>query len=116
MPKHWVSAAVELTTWLHAQGRVLADLDQPLLDEWLADGTATRGRAVRPFIAWLERNDCRGLQIPTSRASTRVLALDDQRWLAALRALLHDDAFGPRLRLAGCLVALYLSPSRVSSV
>jgi hypothetical protein len=110
MPKHWVTAAVELTNWLHAQYLGLTDLDQPLLDTWLADGTATRARTIRPFIAWLERHDRRGLRLPMSRASTRTLALDDQPRLAALRALLHDDAIGPRLRLAGCLVALYAQP------
>jgi hypothetical protein len=110
MPKHWVTAAVELTNWLHAQQLALDDLDQPLLDAWLSDGTATRGRTVRPFIAWFERNGQSGLRIPASRASTRVLALDDQRRLAALRALLHDEAIDPRLRLAGCLVALYAQP------
>jgi hypothetical protein len=110
MPKHWVTAAVELTNWLNAQHLGLDDLDQPLLDAWLADGAATRARTVRPFIAWLERDDRRGLRIPTSRASTRVLALDDQRRLAVLRALLHDDATDPRIRLAGCLVALYAQP------
>lgn len=111
MPKHWVRVAVELTAWLHAQNLVLANLDQPLLDSWLADGPGMRRRAVRPFIAWLERHDRRGLQIPTSRDSTPVLALADQQRLAATGALLHDDAINPRLRLAGCLVALYAQPA-----
>jgi hypothetical protein len=111
MPKHWVTAAVELTNWLDAQQLGLDDLDQSLLDTWLADGPATRARTVRPFIAWLQRNDHRGLRIPTSRASTRVFALDDEQRLAALRALLHDHGIDSRLRLAGCLVALYAQPA-----
>jgi len=111
MPKHWVIAAVELTNWLDAQQLGLDDLDQSLLDAWLADGPATRGRTVRPFVAWLERNDHRGLRIPTSRTSTRVAALDDEQRLTALRTLLHDDAIDSRLRLAGCLVALYAQPA-----
>jgi hypothetical protein len=36
-----------------------------------------------------------------------VLALDDRRRLAALRTLLDDETIDARLRLAGCLVALY---------
>ncbi len=110
MPKHWVTAAVELTKWLDARQLGLDDLDQPLLDAWLADGPAARGRTVRPFVAWLERNNHRGLRIPTSRASTRVIALDDEQRLVALHTLLHDDAVDSRLRLAGCLVALYAQP------
>ena len=91
MPKHWIGAAVELTSWLHAQNRELVDLDQPLLEAWLADGPANRARTVRPFVVWLERRDRHGLRIPTSRGGTPVIALDDRQRLAALRALLHDD-------------------------
>ena len=40
-----------------------------------------------------------------------MLALDDHRRLAALRTLLHDPAIEPRLRLGGCLVALYAQPA-----
>jgi hypothetical protein len=110
MPRHWVGAAVELTAWLHGEGRVLADLDQPLLDTWLADGPPTRGRTVRPFIAWLQRHERRGLRVPPSRGGARVIALDDEQRLAALCTLLNDDAVNPRLRLAGCRVALYAQP------
>jgi hypothetical protein len=111
MPKHWIGAAVELTSWLHAQNRELVDLDQPLLDAWLADGPVNRARTVRPFVVWLERRDRHDLRIPTDRGGTPVIALDDRQRLAALRRLLHDDAIDPRLRLAGCLVALYAQPA-----
>jgi len=111
MPKRWITAAIELATWLHAPERTLADLDQSLLDAWLADGPATRSRAVRPFIVWLESHDRRDLRVPSSRGATPVLALEDQRRPAALRALLHDAAIDPRWRLAGCLVALYAQPA-----
>ncbi|MGA2166406.1 MAG: hypothetical protein ABSH36_18345 [Solirubrobacteraceae bacterium] len=111
MPKHWIAAAVELTIWLHAQNRALADLDQPLLDGWLADGPAHRARTLRPFVVWIERRARHGLRIPTSRGGTPVIALDDRQRLAALRTLLHDNEIDPRLRLAGCLVALYAQPA-----
>lgn len=111
MPKRWIAAAIDLAAWLHAQQRTLADLEQPLLDAWLIAGPASRRRVVRPFIAWLERQDRRGLRVAASHASTPVLALDEQRRLAALGALLNDDAVDARLRLAGCLVALYAQPA-----
>jgi hypothetical protein len=111
MPKRWITAAIQLTRWLHAQDRTLADLDQPLLDRWLAAGAATNRRTVGPFIAWLERGDRRGLRVPAASQGTPVLALADHRRLAALRTLLHDEAIEPRLRLAGCLVALYAQPA-----
>ena len=44
-------------------------------------------------------------------SGTPVLALDDHRRPAVLRTLLHDQAIDPRLRLAGCLVALYAQPA-----
>ena len=91
MPKRWVTAAITLTTWLHANDRTLVDLDQPLLDAWLAASPATSRRTARPFIAWLE--------------------LDDHRRLHALRALLDEDTIDPRVRLAGCLIALYAQPA-----
>jgi hypothetical protein len=110
-PKRWITAAIQINGWLHSQDRTLAALDQPLLDQWLTAGPASNRRSARPFIAWLERQDHRGLRIPTAPQGTPVLALDDHRRLAALRALVHDPAIDPRLRLAGCLVALYAQPA-----
>jgi len=111
MPKRWITAAIKITTWLHSQEQTLGDLDQSLLEAWLADGPATRGRTVRPFIVWLERRERRGLHVPSSPGSTPVVALGDEQRLAALRALLLDDAIDARMRLAGCLVALYAQPA-----
>ena len=90
---------------------MLADLDQSLLDEWLAAGPVSNRRVARPFIVWLERQDRRGLRVPSAPEGAPVLVLDDHRRLAALRTLLHDQAIDPRLRLAGCLVALYAQPA-----
>ena len=110
MPKHWIAAAINLTSWLHTHQRTLADLDQPQLDAWMAQGSATRRRTIRPFVAWLEREERRGLRVPASQASARNLALDDHKRLTALRALLHDETIETQLRLAGYLVALYAQP------
>lgn len=108
MPKRWIAAAIDLTGWLQANSSTLAELDQSLLDLWLTAGPSTRGRTIRPFIDWLGRPD---LKVPSSPAGTPVLALDDHARLAALRALLEDTGSDPRLRLAGCLVALYAQPA-----
>jgi len=111
MPKRWVAAAIDLTAWLHILQRTLADLDQPLLDVWLSDGPATRRRTIRPFIAWHERQQRRGLRVPANPASTPLLALEDERRLATLATLLRDDTLDAGLRLAGSLVALYAQPA-----
>jgi hypothetical protein len=71
MPRLWISVAVELTRWLHDRGLALEDLDQPLLDQWLAEGPPTR-RQVRRFIAWLgrEQRERRGLRVPGQPSGT----------------------------------------------
>lgn len=111
MPKNWVAAAIDLVAWLHRRGVTLADLDQPRLEEWLADGPAQRRHAGR-FIAWLERQrGARGLRVPPRPASVASIALPDRERLETLRRLLDDDTIEDHLRLAGCLVALYAQPA-----
>ncbi len=107
MPRQWITAAVELTRWLHDRGHALEDLDQTLLDQWLSDGPSTR-RQVRRFTAWLGRG--RGLRVPGQPSGTPVLAMGDNDRLRALRRLLDDQAIDPALRVAGCLVLLYAQP------
>ncbi|MCA1678350.1 MAG: hypothetical protein LC777_05080, partial [Actinobacteria bacterium] len=110
MPKQWIAAAIALTAWLHDRALTLADLDQALLDEWLADRPAGR-RTVRPFIAWLERqHGRRGLRVPADQPGTPALALNDAEHLRALADLLEDDSIKAHVRVAECLVALYAQP------
>jgi hypothetical protein len=59
----------------------------------------------------VRRTDRRGLRVPAASQGAAVLALDDHRRLAALRTLLDDETIDERLRLAGCLVALYAQPA-----
>lgn len=108
MPRHWITAAIELTRWLHEQGRVLTDLDQALLDRWLAGGPGTR-RQVRRFIAWIG-HEPGGLSVPSEPAGTRATAMPDDQRQRELRRLLEDTSIDPRLRVAGCLVLLYAQP------
>jgi hypothetical protein len=63
------------------------------------------------LVTWLERHHVmRGLRVPTPAASTPVIALADRERLGVLRSLLVDEAIDARLRVAGCLVALYAQP------
>jgi hypothetical protein len=71
MPKRWIIAATGLTCWLHAQDRTLADLDQPLLDQWLAAGAASNRRTTRPFIVWLSARIAAGCAFPPHRRARR---------------------------------------------
>ena len=108
MPKRWIATAIELTGWLHDRGLALADLDQALLDEWLAAGPPSR-RQIRRFLAW-PGSEPRGLRVPGQTCETPVVAMADEERLRALRRLLDDDAIDQRLRVAGCLVLLYAQP------
>jgi hypothetical protein len=58
----------------------------------------------------LERQEQRCLRTPAPPASTPNIAVGDDQRLAAVGLLLHDPRIEPRLRLAGCLVALYAQP------
>jgi len=109
MPRQWITMAIDLTRWLHDRGLALEDLDQTLLDQWLAEGPSTR-RQIRRFIAWLGCEP-RGLRVPGNPSGTPVLAMADNDRLRALRHLLEDhEAIDPPLRIAGCLVLLYAQP------
>lgn len=111
MPKRWIASAIDLTAWLHDNTLTLANLDQTLLERWLTNGRAGR-RAVRPFIAWLQRTTVisGSLRVPAAPPGTANLALADRDRLTALRRLLDDDTIDARRRIAGCLVALYAQP------
>ena len=110
MPKRWIATAIELTAWLHGRELTLDNLDQPLLDEWLASGPPHR-RVVRAFITWLQREHTRrGLRVPPDPPGTPATALSDHDRLTALRAVLEDETLEAHIRVASCLVALYAQP------
>jgi hypothetical protein len=110
MPRRYVIAAIDLIGWLHAHDLTLDELDQPVLEQWLTSRPANSRRTIRPFIAWWERQDRRGLRVPAPPSSTPHVAIDDAARLAAVGRLLDDGRVDARLRLAGCLVALYAQP------
>lgn len=111
MPRHYVTAAISLVSWLHEQTLTLEDLDQARLERWLTEKAAVSAhRAIRPFIAWIAREHHRQLRMPPTPDSHPEVAVDDQQRLAVVRDLLQDEAIDPSLRLAGCLVALYAQP------
>jgi hypothetical protein len=111
MPRHYLTAAITLTRWLHERTLTLEDLDQARLEWWLTENAmVSTHRAIRPFIAWLARHHTLALRMPAVPASTPTIAVGDEQRLAAVDRLLHDARMDPRLRLAGCLVALYAQP------
>jgi hypothetical protein len=105
-----VREAVKLVAWLHAQGLALAELRQHHIDDWLAAGASTR-RLVRLFLAWLARTETTApLSAPWNVHAGIAAPLDDDRRLAILSRLLHDERLDPRDRFAGALVLLLGQP------
>jgi hypothetical protein len=105
-----ISVAVELISWLHAHGMTLRDLRQERLDRWLADGSTHR-RRIRAFLAWARRG---GLlpALDAQRAEPRrhTDPLDAEQRLRLVGALLDDDTFDLRDRVAGCLLLVFAQP------
>lgn len=105
-----VREAVKLVAWLHDQGLTLADLRQHHIDDWLAAGATTR-RVVRLFLAWLARTETTApLSAPWNAHGAMAPPLEDDRRLAILARLLHDEDLDPRDRFAGALVLLLGQP------
>ncbi len=105
--RNTIRAAINLTGWLEARGTRLADCTQADIDQWLADGPASR-RAARPFITWTDQHGhTHDVQIPPATPSVRITRItDDQRW-ATVKRLLHDEHLAAADRVAGLLVLLY---------
>lgn len=110
--------AAGLLRHLEACDIPLDQLDQPMLDAWLAAGTSTRGHA-RPFVLFASRRGLApaGLDVPQSRSRDQTASpplADQQRWQLA-RRMLHDDTLDPADRVVGALVLLYAQPlSRIA--
>lgn len=103
-----IAAIARLLNWLHERGRSLAELTQPELDHWLANGPARRRDDLRPFLAWAARRGAApNLAIPGHRGSAPTKSTDaEHRWTLA-RRLLRDETLDVGDRAAGALVLLY---------
>lgn len=105
-----VSEAIKLTAWLAEHGLALGELRQDLLDAWVDAGASTR-RRVRLFVAWLARTGAAPpLRVEWDEHGPSPGPLDEERRLAALRSLLHEEHAAPPERLAGCLLLLFGQP------
>jgi hypothetical protein len=102
--------AIMLTRWLHDQGRILADVRQDLVEDWLTDAPS-RSLPLRDFLKWAHRTGITPpieIRRPAPRAS--IEPIDHQASLIRIRALLDDDDVELPARVAGILVLLLGQP------
>jgi hypothetical protein len=112
-----VTVAIAFLQWLDERHVALADVTQPLVDQWLSEGACTR-RVVKHFLDWTAG---RGLApeldvryLPSSEPDLSVT--NEERW-ELLRRCLHDATLPLDVRAAGGLVLLYGLPvSQISEL
>lgn len=106
-----IRIAADLICWLHEHNLTLDDLRQQHLDDWISSGRSTRGRQIRPFLAWARRGKLtRSLDAPIGYKPAAARPDDAERRFAILQRLLSDFDLDPRDRLAGALVLLFAQP------
>jgi hypothetical protein len=106
-----ITQAAALLDWLDARHANLAELDQTLLDAWIAGGTTTRAHSYH-FVTWAQRQRLarRHLRVPHPQpGAATALAADDHARLVA--RLVVDTTIPTRDRVAGLLVTLYAQPA-----
>ena len=101
--------AADFLTWLQRDRAIsLAEVTQPDVELWIAQGRTTRHR-LRDFLRWAHAQRlCADLAVPwlgRDGLAAHIIA-DDTRW-ALLRRCLHDETMDLRVRVAGALVLLY---------
>jgi hypothetical protein len=105
-----ITIALQLLAWLDEHNLALADLDQPSLDAWLADGNTNRYN-VRSFLIWAaSRSVAPTLTVPLRPRQQPEQILDEaERW-NLLRRCLTDDTIPLDTRAAAALVLLFGLP------
>jgi hypothetical protein len=105
-----ITIALTLLAWLDEQDLTLADLDQPSLDAWLADGN-TNSYNIRNFLIWAAaRSIAPELLIPVRPRQKPEQLLDEtQRW-NLLQRCLTDDTIDLGTRAATALLLLFGLP------
>jgi hypothetical protein len=99
--------AIRLTAWLHDHDRTLTQLNQPLLDDWLAAASG-RALATRDFLDWAHHTGLLlKLHVQRPAAQAPSTPIDDTTRLRQARRLLDDEQLELAARIAGCLVLLY---------
>lgn len=102
--------AIMLTGWLHDHGRILADVRQDLVEDWLADAPS-RSLPLRDFLQWAHRTGItRPIEIRRRAPRASIEPIDREALLSRTRALLHADDVELPARVAGILVLLLGQP------
>jgi hypothetical protein len=113
-----IRAALDLLTWLDADGTALADITQPTMDRYLPTTSGRRRVALRLFCEWATAHQLAPyLHIQTPTKSDPHVFLDDAQRTEVLRRCLTDPTTPTRLKIAGSLVVLFgLTIPRVAAL
>ncbi|GAA3604045.1 hypothetical protein GCM10022419_105760 [Nonomuraea rosea] len=103
-----ILVALDLLTWIDAQGTTLGELRQDDLDQWLDEEGTQRRNRIRYFLNWTSaRGLSRQLTVPLiPRQEPADLLDDDERW-QLLQRCLTDEALPIQARAAGALILLF---------
>jgi hypothetical protein len=102
-----ILVALDLLTWIDAQGTTLEDFRQEDLDRWLDEEDTQRRNRIRYFLNWTaDRGLSRQLTVPLIPCQEPDLLNDDERW-QLLQRCLTDEALPSQARAAGSLVLLF---------
>lgn len=103
-----ILVALDLLSWIDAQGTTLGELRQDDLDRWLDEEGTQRRNRVRYFLNWTSaRGLSRQLTVPSiPRQEPADLLDDDQRW-QLLQRCLTDETIPIQARAAGALTLLF---------
>ncbi|MBV8347469.1 MAG: hypothetical protein JOZ49_08035 [Mycolicibacterium sp.] len=105
-----ITTVLALLSWLDEQNLALRQLDQPILDSWLAAGNAS-SYTIRYFLAWAHSRDLASkLVVPVQPRQDPERILDEQQRWDLLRGCLTDDTMTVDLRAVAALVLLFGLP------
>lgn len=105
-----ITTALKLLAWLDEHNLVLADLDQPTLDEWLVNGNAS-SYTIRYFLDWAcDRGIAPKLAVPVLPRQDPERILDEQERWDLLRRCLTDETMPLDTRAAAALLLLFGLP------
>ncbi|HUO36454.1 MAG TPA: hypothetical protein VMU34_00690 [Mycobacterium sp.] len=105
-----ITTVLALLSWLDEQNLALRQLDQPILDSWLAAGNAS-SYTIRYFLAWAHsRGLASKLVAPVQPRQDPERILDEQQRWDLLRGCLTDDTMTVDLRAVAALVLLFGLP------
>ncbi|WP_250009981.1 hypothetical protein [Actinoplanes sp. M2I2] len=102
-----MNAATAILDELTSHRRVLADLQQADVDQWLAEGRVARRAELGAFLRWACSERLTTVAIGVPQWDGPADGVDhDRRW-QQVRRLLHDDTLPTDVRIAGLLITLY---------